>query len=523
MSRALPICTLLIGGVLLSGRTVAQSVPTVSGDKGTSSPTTISKQEHAFRLLNDLEEQARGLKDPATQSFFLWQIGAAYAPSDQKRAVSLLRDAFAATLSPTNEESRSERGKLQGRILETLLTLDPSQATELAGQADATARHHLLVTQIEKENEVGGDISRAMQFIQGASRYPDFPYDAVVHLMLAYPDKRQAVFESAQASFLLEKSPGNSWNSEDLATLIVRFWSTLPRNEVLSAMDQILEKAKDDTRVYCIGAGLPLGSARTLIFDNAYQYRLFELLPILEKLDSQKGRNLRKQEAAVSSSLSKYPRGLESFTANDVRLDGPLLDSFYVTSDRQNVTEYMKEQKLFSEALHQFSKRQSFASFKSLPDPSMRSEALLWIAESTVGWRGPHPSIDAIHELINLLPDLPPLNAGHSAVAAAEIAEAWEDKTATENALNAGAVAAGELLRQEIKERNSKGNLPEFWPATLLYIKLVSSGSHFSGPWIEKMLGEIPNVDIRSLATIAYARALLGQQAYLRRDWSDYR
>ncbi len=516
MNRAQLIGMLLVGAALVSGGTAAQSVPATGSTGDVASTGPVPEQAHALKLLEGAEARARGMQDPATRSLFLWQIGTAYASSDQKRASALLRDAFKQTLSlPPGQGSWTERGQLQGWILRTLLMVDESQAVELAGQADAAARHDLLVARIGREK----DIARQMQLVQQAGKSPDFPYEAVIELMRMYPAKRPAIFAAAEASYLLEKAPSEGGQYEDLSTYVVRYWASLPRNDVLTAMDQILAKAKSDTRVYCIGAGLPLGGAKTLIFDNAYQYRLFEFLPILEQLDSGKAQDLRKREPAVKAPLSKYPKGLASFTDNSVELNGPLLDSLYITSNRASATQYVKGQKMLWQALHQVAKRNSLAPIKGLPARFgglyLRSEGLLWIAGFSVGWWGPHPSIDATHELIDLLPGLPPLEAGRSAVKAAEIADHWEDKAAAGKALNAGAVAANALLQQERNEPGFRQKLPVFQPAAQIYFQLVAFGSRFSRAWTEKMLEEIPDSDMRGLMTIVYARALLSQHSDL--------
>jgi hypothetical protein len=202
-----------------------------------------------------------------------------------------------------------------------------------------------------------------------------------------------------------------------------------------------------------------------------------------------------------------------------VELNGPLLDSLYITSNRASATQYVKGQKMLWQALHQVAKRNSLAPIKGLParfgGQYLRSEGLLWIAGFSVGWWGPHPSIDATHELIDLLPGLPPLEAGRSAVKAAEIADHWEDKAAAGKALNAGAVAANALLQQERNEPGFRQKLPVFQPAAQIYFQLVAFGSRFSRAWTEKMLEEIPDSDMRGLMTIVYARALLSQHSDL--------
>ena len=110
-------------------------------------------------------------------------------------------------------------------------------------------------------------------------------------------------------------SPAN-WVAGDLSGMVVRFWRHFPPELVLDAIDQILDHSKtDDTQIALKASAGPdrtLTIKSTVItFGSVYQYRLFELLPVLRELDPSKAEQLS-NDPQVQAQLNKYPSGLQS-------------------------------------------------------------------------------------------------------------------------------------------------------------------------------------------------------------------
>jgi hypothetical protein len=292
------------------------TAPKASPEKPAKTPTTptlSAEERRGLELLEIAETQSRAISDPAVQAFSLWQIGEAYARSDSKHGISILRDAFQATLAIDPAEGRNMNGgyrvTLQTNILKALLPLDENVIEELTPEAEAPVRRYILTEQVNRALSKK-DYDHALSLLYTAAGDQGFPYTAATKLMMALPDQRLSIFQQAVSSFNLEPAPNTAISlRDDLGSLVVRFWRDLPSKAVLEAIDAILGRAKDQTGSSHIDIASDKGTQE---FSSFYEYRLFELLPILRQLDPRRAESLLNESETLKSILAKYPNGMQS-------------------------------------------------------------------------------------------------------------------------------------------------------------------------------------------------------------------
>src|SRR5277367_4093297 len=136
-----------------------------------------------------------------------------------------------------------------------------------------------------------------------------FPYDAATQLMLALPPERdadkQAIFLRAMASDherLSVSVPGS-----DFTGMVIRFWRHIPPSIALDAIHQVLDESRSSTSEINLG-----GASGRIAFKDLYQYRLFELLPVLRELDASEADKLLNDSQQAQAQLQKFPDGMQS-------------------------------------------------------------------------------------------------------------------------------------------------------------------------------------------------------------------
>jgi hypothetical protein len=109
-----------------------------------------------------------------------------------------------------------------------------------------------------------------------------FPYQAAATLMLHLPEdgasERQEIFNEALAGYEASTGP-EQLELEDMATLVIRFWDTLPPALILEATDRILDRATQETDErppQQVNVSSRTGAAS---FGSIYELRLFQCSP----------------------------------------------------------------------------------------------------------------------------------------------------------------------------------------------------------------------------------------------------
>lgn len=475
--------------------------------------------------LKQAAARARGL-DPGMRSYTLLQASRGLQKCTPKKVRATLIDAFMASVALSDEDP-AKRG-LQSSELRELLRLDESKVEQLMPQADPEARAEIQGALVERAVD-RKDFDRALSLLNQIPADQDYPYAAAIQLILRLPAGREAEKRAIFANAIAHDREHSSLGGEgdDLSGMVVRFWRHFPPELVLDAIDQILDHSKaDDTQIAMKAASGPIN------FDNVYQYRLFELLPVLRELDPSKADQLS-NDPQVQAQLNKYPNGLQSLdpTVRDTPLrkdEEPGMQGISMTSpgasgkvlqDLHSAETYQREG---NEILKRAGDdpRQAIAASSTLPVQAghtvPRSETLLRIGQEA--WNK-HPSAakEALEQMADSLKKVDPAMYGRVGF---RVRQCWSDGVELANKMKDADLATSLLqdgLEQAERWKAVDGDdndpnraLKAWWPSVALFSALLSSAAHISPQTALELIHKLQDPDLVTLFQIRLANDRLG-------------
>lgn len=489
-------------------------------------PKLTPDQILANQTLESAESQARGLEAPM-RSYSLIRIAEAFTVSDPAKARGLLQDAFSASLGVQDDPFAREN--LQQDTFLALIPISMSDVEERLVQAEPRPRKQaadgIIARYIEKKQ-----FSKAVNLVEQVASLDEFPYAAGGRLMEALPTEmnaeKQTLFASAAASYRAHEHKGafGTMGDNSFTGLLLRFGDTIPPKLALESIDEILSQARKNDDKFSVTVGGEGGSAS---FNSNYEYQLFAVLPLLRKLDESGADKLLQENAALQSTMQKYPNGMDSVSPKPVAAtDKDAQPKRRGTSF--NVSDNSSSKASSDEAVRQETMRRSNLILQDAEtDPTQaiaQASALpltipLWMSPRALTLEGiaranmkkqPASARQAVAELRKAVTGLPLRDQFTFISHAADIYLQMDDKDKAEDVVSDGLGVASKLLDHDINPDDPNKALKAWWPSTDAYRRLVEIEAKISHPATAKMLQEIKDPDIRALESIMFARALLG-------------
>jgi hypothetical protein len=479
--------------------------------------------------------RARGL-DPGMRSYTLLLASRGLQKCAPQKVRATLIDAFMASVALSDADAA--KTGLQSAALRKLLRLDESTVVQLMPQADPEARAEIQGAMVERAVD-RRDFDRALSLLNQIPSDQDYPYAAATQLILRLPAgheaEKRAIFVNAMAHhrehnslgiLTLDSSPSYFGEGDDLSGMVVRFWRHFPPELVLDAIDQILEHSKtDDTQIAMKASSGPIN------FDNVYQYRLFELLPVLRELDPSKAEQLS-NDPQVQAQLNKYPNGLQSLdpTVRDTPLrkgEEPGMQGVSMTSPGASgkVLQDWHSAEIYQRQANEILKqagddpRQAIATAATLPvqagHTAPRSETLLRIAQ--VGWKkNPSASKEALEQMADSLKKVDPAMSGRLRLNlglrvqycwsdGVELANKMKDTDLARSLLQEGMEQAERWKGVDGDDNDQNRALKASWPSVALFSALLRSAAHISPQTALELIHKFQDPDLVTLFQIRLA------------------
>jgi len=488
-------------------------------------PKLTPDQILANQTLESAESQARGLDAPM-RSYSLLQIAEAFTVSDPAKARGLLQDAFSASLAVQDDPFTREN--LQQDVFLALIPISISDVEERLAQAEPRPRKQgadgIIVRYIEKKQ-----FDKAVDLVEAVASLDEFPYAAGGRLMEALPAEmnaeKQTLFASAAASFRAHEHKGafGTMGDNSFTGLLIHFGDSIPPKLALESIDETLSQARKNDVKFSVTVGGEGGSAS---FNSNYEYQLFAVLPLLRKLDASGADKLLQENAALQSTVQKYPNGMDSVSPKPAATDKGAQPKRRGTS--YNVSDNSSSKASTEEAVRQETQRRSNLILQEAEtDPTQaiaQASALpltipLWTSPRALTLEGiaranmkkqPVSARQAVAELRKAVTDLPLRDQFTYISRAADIYLQMDDKDKAEDVVSDGLGVAAKLLDHDLNPDDPNKALKAWWPSTDAYRRLVEIETKISHPATAKLLQEIKDPDIRALESIMFARALLG-------------
>jgi hypothetical protein len=536
-------------------RQAQAKVKNVAASKESKETKLTDDQKLAYETLEVSEGSARAFQAPM-RSYELLQIGSTFATLDSGKARSLLSDAFRASLEIHDDPGT--KSQLQQEIFRVLLPLSQADVEELLLQAEPSVRKpttDLIVGRYAEKKE----FDKAFDLINQYSASAEFPYGSASRLMDALPPEmaaeKQTLFTQAIASFKSHEHKSPLVGMDTLTSMITRFGPSMPPRLVLQGIDEILSQTKAASDQQQAASMMLQGPSGSVSFASAYQFQLFALLPLLQKLDPAHAQQLLDDNQQVQAQLQQYPQGLNSITPSQP--SGPakpagagtgagtgsgsatnsVRSSFTrtITSDKQGppgspgaipqinaAQDYLRQDTLRKmEEIRQLAATdptQALARCSTLPaqmdgmggeKSSPRAQALEQIARSNATVN-PTAAETALSEIRKTITDLPPRTKVQFLSSAADVYVQMGAKETAEKVVSEGLKAADKLLEEDTNPDSPNQALKAWWPSTDAYRRFVEVQAKISGRSTLSVLKEIKDPEIRTTESIMFARSLLG-------------
>jgi tetratricopeptide (TPR) repeat protein len=318
--------------------------------------------------------------------------------------------------------------------------------------------------------------------------------------------------------------------------MVARFWEIMPRPLVVEAIDSLLSQAKDLDQNNETKREIVLSTTRGNVSFNAnYQYRLFQMLPILQQIDPERADSILREQQQVKAALQQYPNGLQSPDSlgdGQAHSDKPQIMSMSLidpnATDAGTREARLQVQQELQTKVMQVESAAKDDGEKALEDAlrlpvwaserhrsSPRAEALLEMARVTMK-RQPNVSSHALEKLRQLLAELPGettswlVDKGDYLRWAAQVYRGLRDDDKALSALKQGFETADELEARDADPDDPNLALRTQWPSTLMRIQLFQAASEISPRAAEEMLQDTSDPDERIIQKVALGRSLLG-------------
>lgn len=524
-------------------RGAAQALPAA---RSTAATKLTPSQQQGRRLLETALAEAKSLQ-PDMHTFVLWKIAEAYKKADPGKSEALLRDAFVASLSIEDIAPETRGGVcqdmegcgikvwLQREILKAITS--SSEIEALLPQARPQVQKsviELLIPRYLAQKNLG----KAKQLIISLAEQGDYPYESAMDLMFALPVgslERVVIFSEAVNAYRWQSEQTSfGMDYSGLAGMLVRFWRDVPPAMAEDAIDEILAQAKNKDEGPFKPHLILSGPAGSIALNSQYQYRLFELLPILEELDKSKADSLLRDNPDLRPMLTQFPEGLQAVQP-DYRLhplksgepggmgidvsvgNNPATVSPLAVQAQQELQRKQKQIAVDTDA----SPRQAIAEAMSLPEvmPAPggfggegtypRAQALLEIAQK-MDKRNPGVVKDALGELRKALGQATPMTQGRFLDEAVSEYTEIGDLESAESSLKEALKVPEKLYAEDTDSDNPNRAFKGAWPSTHQWRRCVQLGTKLSAPMVEAIISGIRDADIATFQKVYFASSLLG-------------
>jgi hypothetical protein len=473
------------------------------------------------------------------RAFVLEKVSAGLSKCSPAKASRALLDAFTATLmipereedvlarqrrnDPSDEDAmRAARANietknhLQTTVLTQLLAKDEARVQSLLPQAEPGVRNILLNRMISKAVEERR-LNRALTLLK-QSPQQQFPYGAATSLMLELTSsqevEKQEIFQMAMAAD--HESHKLNIGGDDFAGMIVRFWKHLPPAVALSAISQVLDEAKSNEEQMSIGSG-----AKSANFSSEYEYRVFELLPILRELDDEEAERLSLESSDVQEQLKQFPNGIQSLNPaiRDTPTEKGESSSIRVMLG-PSITPMLHESGLSDDYEHRVSEvvqlaekdpKQAIAAANTLPDAegnlAPRAQAMLRIAQA-VAKTSPSAARDALGNMSESLKNVKPTereNYRDFCAEGIEIAMKIDEVDLAKKLLKQGISQAEGLEAIDNDADDPNLVLKAWWPSSAVLSRLVVAAMSISVQTALDSVAEISDPELRLLCQVRLA------------------
>lgn len=511
----LVVCLLIPLAVAQEGMRVVRPPVAAKPEALNATPGSAQLQKYGHDLLQITEADA-GALEGGMRAWAQWQIARGYQRSDKAKALELLEDALTA-LRGMDDDRLHARAQLQKQILGTMVPLAPERADALVANLDAEARPDVLSALLRYYQD-NKKTDRALEVIYRIAAENEMPYETAAQLMAGMTSKQNGEFlRLFNTSLNGYRDHASDQRRLQMGTgfpeMVAQFWRQLPKELVRQSIDEVLKQTDPANAKDAPNVTFSMASDQgTLSFPSAYQYQLFQFMPILQEIDSSAAEQYMKKYRELSALLNKYPQGTASLysppsggVAAKSQLGAGV--TYSVTRNAQADDPYMADmrlvQKLTAEAESDHAK-EAVANVPTIKTPNLRGAAYHNIARATMK---DHPEIarECISKMLDTGDKLPPMFKVMGLRAAIDMYLQMGDADNAKSLIEQAMTVANDVFHDDANPDDPNKALKAYWPAADSYRALLRQAGRISPPWAISLLTQIndPEIKVGAEASVA--------------------
>ncbi|HEX7959536.1 MAG TPA: hypothetical protein VF493_06435, partial [Terriglobales bacterium] len=289
----------------------------------------------------------------------------------------------------------------------------------------------------------------------------------------------------------------------------------------VQAIDGMLKQAKESD-----AGNLQISSSGgNASFGSYYEYRLFELLPVLRDVDPERAESLARDYQNVQALLVRYPNGQQSLDPgmNDSapadnqprdisfswRSDDRHGTSPPATSNEPTVRQAVRQ----IEDLSHKDPAQALSQARNLPLHEGRifpwRDAFQAVIANT--WKDkPTIAKSALLELVKSADSLEPADKVDHYVDAARYYIKMDENEEAQKLLEKSQSFANDAIHQDANADNPNKALKAYWPSTNSWRKIIQTANQINPDLPNRLIKEIGDPDIKVLTEVDLAKAVVG-------------
>lgn len=448
--------------------------------------------------------------ESASQAAILYLTGRIAARDNPEQAKQDLEQAYA--LIRRSEQIPGWHAIAVGIVGQTA-TLSP-EYVESNLPSEPTLRDTALAKLVEHKIS-NKDLPAAIRLQKQMTSEPDV-YVASRQILQTLPKSASAERADLFANLLLGyRQTTHKYSTigypEDFSTIIVRFWRELPRDLVRESVDEVLKQAAEKTpaNAEIVSASSPAG---TITFSSAYEFRAFQMLPILKVIDPARADALQKELQRVRELLARYPLGQQSLDPtlrNTPMQEGEVRQVTYAIAPQVGQASAAAGGLEINRLARQIETElkdkpaEAIATAASIPDPYERGASLVRIAKTLAESR-PQLAAAALNRLLSSRELRPVHNANHF-IQGAEILVKIERPDEARKLLDAASVEVRKAYEDDHDPDNPNQALKLFWGSTQGWRDIIAVAAKISDQNALDIIKDIPDEEIQSLERVMLA------------------
>ena len=486
------------------------------------SKLTKQQQAQVRQLLESAEAGAAAL-DAASRIVAYADLARAYQDADKSKAISLLESALAACRDLQLESADKTlnnmiQRQLQSRIVRDLAALAPEKLDLLMDQLTPDMRASALEPMVNyyvKANR----IDRATEIVTYVAQESEMPYMSAITLMSQFghdrTDELRSLFVSSLTSYQSHQHTSTFRSNGDFPDMVTKFQDQLPPALLQQAVDEILSQAKTADEKFG-GMTISVASSQgAASFQSAYDFRLFQLAPVLKRIDAERAERLLKERQDVSTLASKYPEAMNSLNSN-----GPTGGNMSMMVSMGGGPPSSQGESQKPTALERQRAAQIVEDSAKHPQEALANAAMLsapialdtYLAIARAAQK--HNPSDALAALDKAMPLIPKVALEEQMRRGQQITSLYLQLGDTDKAKNSleQSLAVADRLYKKDSNADDPNRAPKgYWASTDGYRVILMNAQQIDPAWATTLLKEIPDDGIRVFNEIAMANAISGK------------